>query len=147
MECSDMPFIRITWVIALILSAATLPAGAQALPKTAESENRTPDENQSQDIPRLPTNDTDENNDDSPSTFQVIQTADMWNGGTTRTLSKGTVPIPSVNCISGAFAGQLTTPNLPTSAYSEISIPSIRLQRRWLASRYAHAPPQMPSFA
>ena len=142
-----MPFIRIAWVICLILAAATLPTGAQALPSSPESENRTPDQARPQDTPQPVSNETDENKDDSPAAILIIQTADMWNGSSPRTLSKVTVPVPSVKCIPGTLAGLPTPPDLQTSAGAEISIPSVRLLRRWFVSRYAHAPPYIPRFA
>ena len=104
-----MSLMRIGWFISLILAAATLPAGAQTLPTTPESENRTPGQTQPQDTQQPVSNDTDENRDDTPAAFHVIQTADMWNGSTTRTLSTGMVPVPSAKCIPGDFAGQHNT--------------------------------------
>jgi len=136
-----MPFIRIAWIISLILAATTLPAGAQTLSADPESENQTSQKNQPHDSTPPVNNESDENNEDSPSKYQVIQTADMWHDSNVRTLSAGNEPVLSSNYIPCHFPGQILSPDRRTIAFTEISFPSIHTQQYLLASHYAHAPP------
>jgi len=127
-----MLFVRIGWFVMLILAATTLPASAQNIPETDEAQDQTPENNK-----------TDDTDKETSSVLIIIQTADIWNGGPTRTPVPVDTNMPAISGSHGPFGAHLCTGGSQTFTCVETLTPYEKTRKQWLASRYPHAPPHV----